>query len=287
MRPRQPRFVFVLAALAVFTFCIPAAHGAIGTFQRTLHVSRTILLRVDTGSGSIHLEPGPAGQVHIVGHVHARGVAYGQPAAERVRRVLDHLPIEQQGDRIAISRRLKGTSNIVIDYDITVPPGSQLEATTGSGNLRLAGLGGPVKAFTSSGNIEASGFTGHVWLRCESGAIHAELEGTNEVMVHTGSGGIRIRGVNGPLLADAGSGDIHITGRPSGDWLVHTGYGQVSLDLGNAPFDLVASTANGWIASKSGISTHGVVERRRLVGKVNGGGLRVQVETGYGDIRIQ
>jgi hypothetical protein len=288
MRQRQPRFVFALAA-ATFALLTPvAARAAIGTFVRTLRVSGPVVLRIQTASGYIRVMPGASGEVRIVGHLHASGMAYGQPAAERIRRVLDHLPIQQDGNSISISRHLKGTSNVVINYDITAPRGSQLEASTGSGNLRLAGLGGPLRAFTDSGSIQATGFTGHVWLRCGSGGgIDARLDGANDVMAHTADGAIRIRGVNGPLLADAGSGDIHITGRPAGDWLVHTGYGEVTLHPGDAPFALDASTSSGWIYSKEAISTHGTQERHHVTGKVNGGGPTVRVETGTGDIQIR
>ncbi|HTV82616.1 MAG TPA: DUF4097 family beta strand repeat-containing protein [Acidobacteriaceae bacterium] len=286
MRRWQPRFVSSLAALVVPVLFIPPAPGAIGTFHRTLHVSGPILLRVHTASGYIHVRPGPAGEVHIVGHIHAAGVAYGQAAADRVQRVLGHPPIQQDARIITIGRHLKGTSNVVINYDITAPRGSQLEATTGSGNLRLSGLDGPLRAFTGSGNIQATDFTGHVWLRCGSGGIHADLEGANDVMARTGSGAIRIRGINGPLLADAGSGDIHVAGRPAGDWLVHTGYGEVALNVGHAPFVLEATTGSGWIYSKAAISTHCILERHHITGKGNGGGPTVRVETGYGDIRI-
>ncbi len=288
MRQRQPRLVSMLAALAVFVLCIPAARAAIGTFDRTLHVSGAVVLRVRTEAGSIHVTPGPAGKVRIVGHLHASGVAYGQPAAERIERVLRRPPVRRKGDSIAIDSRLGGTTDVVIDYDITAPAGTQLQASTGSGNLRLQGVGGSLKASTGQGSIHATGFTGHVWLRSGAGGgIRATLSGSNDVMAHTSDGTIRIRGVDGPLLADAGSGDIQIAGRPAGDWLVHTGYGQVALRVGKAGFDLDASTGVGSILSEAAISTHGDVKRGHVAGKVNGGGPSVRVETGAGDIRIQ
>ncbi len=279
-----PRFASALAV--VLTLTLPA-HAAIGNFARTLRVSGPVVLRVDTESGSIHVAVGPAGEVRIVGHLHAFGVAYGQPAADRVRRVLDQVPIRQAGNTITIARQLKGTSNVTIDYEITAPIGTQLEASTGDGNLRLSGLGGPVKAFTGSGNIQATGFTGRVQLRCESGGIHADLAGANDVMAHSSDGAIHIRGVNGPLLADAGSGDVRIAGRPAGDWLVHTGYGEVTLRVGDAGFVLDATTGSGWIDSQPAISTHGRQERRHVTGTVNGGGATVRVDVGAGDIEIR
>jgi hypothetical protein len=287
MRCRQPRFVSALGTTALMLLVPLTAHAAIGTINRTLHVSGPVVLHVHDNSGSVHVSPGAAGEVHIVGHLHASGIAYGQPAADRIQRVLDHPPIEQSGGAVTIRSHLDGTTNVAIDYDITVPARSQLEVATGSGDLRLEGLGGSLKAFTGAGSIEARGFTGHVWLRCGSGWIRAELQGSNDVMARTGDGAIRVRGVNGPLLVEAGSGDVHIAGRPAGDWLVHTGYGQVTLVLGNASFALDASTGSGSITSERAVTSQGILNRHRVAGKVNGGGPTVRVETGAGDIRIR
>lgn len=287
MRCRQ-RLVMLLAATVAGLLMPAVARAAVGTFERTLHVSGAVVVRVSTGAGWIHVTRGPAGEVHVVGHLHARGVAYGQPAAERVERVLGHPPIHQKGGSITIDSRLAGTTNVAIDYDITAPAGTRLEASTGQGNLRLEGLGGSLKAVTGAGSIEATGFTGHVWLRSGAGGgIEATVSGSNDVMARTTDGAIRIRGVHGPLLADAGSGDIRIAGQPAGDWLVHTGYGQVTLRVGKAGFRLDASTGVGSILSEPAIGTHGDVKRGHVAGEVNGGGPRVQVETGAGDIRIE
>ena len=46
--------------------------------------------------------------------------------------------------------------NVSIDYDVTAPKGTELQANSGSGDLRLQDLGGPLKANTGSGSIEAS-----------------------------------------------------------------------------------------------------------------------------------
>ncbi len=279
--------ISIPAAVAALVLLLPAmARAATGTFDRTLHVSGTVMLSVHTGSGYIHVSPGPAGEVHIVGHVQASGWIFGPSLDERVQRVVNNPPIEQNGSMVTIGGHQDWLNNVSIDYEITAPRGTQLDAGTGSGDLRLSDLGSSLRATTGSGDIQASGFTGHVELRSGSGDIHADLQSANDVSVHAGSGKIVVSGINGALFAETGSGDIQITGRPAAGWQLRSGSGDVTLNTGNAPFTLDASTGSGDVHSDAAISTHGTVGHHHIAGDVNGSGPTVRIATGSGDIRI-
>jgi len=274
-------------AVGMLAALIPAAAmAADGTFDKTLHVNGQVMLTVGTGSGYIHVSPGTSSEVHIIGHVHANGWGFGASADDRVRQALANPPIDQTGNIITIGRHQDWMQNISIDYDITAPRGTQLEANSGSGDLRLQDLGGSLKANTGSGSIDASGFTGRVALQTGSGDIRAQLQSADDVKAHTGSGSIHLQGVAGALWAETGSGDIEVGGRPASGWKLQTGSGSVTLDVGNAPFTLDASTGSGTVHSDPPITTHGALERHHVMGDVNGGGPTVRIETGSGDVRI-
>jgi hypothetical protein len=249
----------LVAALAAL---LPAAAlAADGTFDKTLHVNGSVMLSVSTGSGYVHVSPGSSSEVHIVG-------------------------IDQSGNIVTIGRHQDWIRNVSIDYDVTAPKGTQLEANSGSGDLRLQDLGGPLKANTGSGSIEASGFSGRVQLETGSGDIRAQLQAANDVKATTGSGSIHLQGAEGALFAETGSGDMEIGGHPNSDWKLETGSGSVTLTVGNSHFTLDASTGSGSVHSDPPITTHGALERHHIQGDVNGGGPTVRVETGSGDIRI-
>ncbi|GGH14142.1 DUF4097 family beta strand repeat-containing protein [Silvibacterium dinghuense] len=281
------KFAWIAATLLAVS---PAALlAADGTFDKTVHVSGGASLSVGTGSGYIHVSPGSDGQIHIIGHVHANHNwgSWGGSPEEAVKQVVDNPPIEQDGNSVSVGKHTN-YHNISIDYDITAPRGTELDAGSGSGDLQLRDLEGPLKANTGSGSIEAIGFTGRVVLGTGSGDIHAELRGTPDVKAETGSGSIRLSGVNGALYAETGSGDIEIAGNPSTNWKLETGSGSVSIDTaGHAKFSLDASTGSGSIHSDPPISTHGSLERHHITGDINGGGPVVRIETGSGDIRIR
>jgi hypothetical protein len=271
---------------AALTALVPAALAADGTFDKTLHVGGQVMLSVGTGAGYIHVSPGSGNEVHIVGHVHASSWGFGASAEDRVRAVVSNPPIEQTGNIVSIGRHADWIHNVGIDYDITMPKGTQLEASSGSGDLRLTDTGGPLKASTGSGSIEASGATGIVDLGTGSGNIRADLHAADDVKAHTGSGSIHLQGVDGSLYAHTGSGDIEVGGQPASGWKLETGSGSVTLNTGSAHFTLDASTGSGSVQSDPPLTTHGSFDRHHVQGDVNGGGSTVRISTGSGDVRI-
>jgi DUF4097 and DUF4098 domain-containing protein YvlB len=279
------RWSAAVMTAAVLAAAPMAALAADGTFDKTLHVDGQVILSLNTGSGYIHVSPGSDNEVHIVGHVHAGSWGDFGSAQDRVNDVVAHPPIEQSGNIITVGKHTS-YHNISVDYDVTTPKGTELEANSGSGDLRLLNLGGSLKANTGSGEIEASGLTGHVGLETGSGDIHADMHAANDVKAETGSGSIHLQGVQGALYAQTGSGDIEVGGQPSTNWKLETGSGSVTLNVGNARFSLDASTGSGSVHSDPPITTHGSLERHHIMGDVNGGGPTVRIETGSGDIRI-
>jgi hypothetical protein len=271
---------------AVAALVPAAALAADGTFDKTLHTTGQVMLTVGTGSGYVHVSPGSSSDVHIVGHVHANGWGFGASADDRVKQAVNNPPIDQSGNIINIGRHQDWMRNISIDYDITAPKGTQLEASSGSGDLRLQDLDGSLKANTGSGSIEANGFSGRVQLQTGSGDIRAGLQSANDVKATTGSGSIHLQGAEGALFAETGSGDIEIGGHPNSDWKIETGSGSVTLSVNGAHFTLDASTGSGSVHSDPPITMHGSIERHHVQGDINGGGPTVRVETGSGDVRI-
>lgn len=273
------------AALLALALTPAALFAAEGTFDKTLTVNGAVNLKISTGSGYIHITPGNDNSVHIVGHVHSGMNWLGHASDDRVREITANPPIEQNGNTIEVGQHTH-YENVSIDYVVSVPHGTVIEADSGSGDLNITNISGPLKAETGSGTIFANSLTGDVTLHTGSGDIHAEMSNPHYVKAETGSGSIKLEGLSGSLYAETGSGDIEAAGQPGSDWKLETGSGSVTLNIGNAHFTLDAETGSGDIHSDPSISTHGQLERNHLRGDVNGGGPTVRVETGSGDIRI-
>jgi DUF4097 and DUF4098 domain-containing protein YvlB len=298
-----------------------------GEFERTLHVNGAVDLQVETGSGSIEVTTGGSNsnEVRIVGHISANDF-FGGNAEDRVKRLENNPPILQSGNDIRIGHiddpELK--HNISVSYELVVPANTKLrassgsgtetisgisgpvEANAGSGSLDISGIGSEVRAHTGSGSIKINGTKGSIYVRAGSGSIHAtdvaggfdgqtgsghitlEQSASGSVRAETGSGGLELHNLHGSLQAQAGSGNIKAEGEATGEWNVHTGSGSVQLRLPqNASFDLNAHTGSGSINLSHPVTVQGTIGRKEVRGKVGGGGVPVEVQTGSGSISIE
>lgn len=315
----------VAIAALICLQALPAAAAAEGSFQRTLSVTGAVHMDLTTGSGDVRVRAGNSNQVQVSGHIRATEWFAGN-VEEKIKRLEANPPIQQSGNVIRIGHiddpELR--HNISISYEVTVPAetelrvetgsGSQtvegirgpLEASAGSGELKVSEIGDRVHAETGSGDIEIDRIKGNVHAKTGSGSIRAEEvaggfeadSGSGHITLHqtapgsvrvdTGSGGMDLRGVRGSLDAKAGSGTIEAEGNPTGAWNVHTGSGTVQLKIpSDAAFDLAAHTSSGSISVEQPHTVQGSIGRKEIRGRVGGGGVPVEVETGSGDIQIQ
>ncbi len=300
---------FMLAAVVIFSATLLYADDVRGSFDRTLKVSGPVELRLENGSGAVHVRGGPAGTVTIHAEVRVRG----GNAEEKLRRLEQNPPIVQTGNSISVGQNLDPDlrRNAGLNYDIVVPADTRVDVHTGSGNEEVSGIKGPVNARTGSGAVRITDVPGEVTVdtgsggvelenigtlvraHTGSGSVRADLSGTRSgngprTTVETGSGSIELQNVHGGLYAHTGSGHVSVSGEPTADWDVHTGSGGVELNLpSDAAFDLAAHTGSGHIKVDHPIIMQGAIGNRHNVeGKVRGGGPRLEVRTGSGGIYI-
>ncbi len=280
----------VLVSTAVLTFAAATSAWAVqDTFDRTLNVGSTPNVNVATGSGYIRLHPGSDSQIHIVGHVHASQSWFGTDRDSRIQQIVNNPPIFQSGNDITIGERHSGEMfrNISIDYEITLPRSSTIDATTGSGDLEVTDVGSSLRAQSGSGSVRAHGIKGPATLGTGSGDIEFNQASPGDVKAETGSGSIRLHSIAGALKASTGSGDVEVEGQPTTDWKVSTGSGSIRLTVGSARFNFDADTGSGNISVAQPITMQGNLNRHHISGVVNGGGPTIRANTGSGDIQIR
>lgn len=275
------------AAVLVLALTPAALFAAEGTFDRTLHVNGTATLKVSTGAGYIHITPGPDGSIHITGHIHASGGWFGPSAEKRAQQVAGDPPITQKGNSIEVGQHTR-YDDVAIDYVITAPRGTSVNASSDAGNLNISNLDAPLTATASSGDIDASDLTGSVALNTGSGNITALMNHAQQVRVGAGSGNIHLQGVTGGLYAETGSGDIEVDGEPGANWKLALASGSVTLRTGgHARFTLDALTGHGIVRYVPPLVPRGRGDDpRHVIGDVNGGGPTVHIQTGSGNIQI-
>src|SRR5579859_496696 len=311
--------VFALGALR-------ASAEETGGFERTVKVSGAVNLEVTSGSGSITVRSGSDNEVHVVAKIHA-GSSWlgGGSAAEKIQRIQNNPPVEQQGNTIRIGRMEDRSlqQNVSIDYDISAPAQTKLSSNTGSGDQTIRGLQlplsaktgsgsivienagadthitsgsgdltinsvkGTLSASTGSGGIHATGIAGDVSVSTGSGDVEIEEVAAGNTRVGTGSGSVKVRGNKGGLRIDTGSGDIRAEGEPTADWRIGTGSGEIGLKVpAQVSFNLDARTSSGRLKVNHAVTTQGTVSKNRIQGKVGNGGALIDVHTASGDIAI-
>lgn len=277
----------LIAAAALLS--LSAAALADSQFERTLNVSAQPDLYVSTGSGDIHIHAGSGDQIHIVGHVHAGWMVFGD-INSRIRRIVENPPIVQEGNSVHVgaSNDHDLFNNISIDYDISAPAGVALNLHSGSGDLDVDGVGRYLAAATGSGHIQGHGVHGPAELQTGSGDIELQEDGPGDVKARSGSGSIRVHGFNGGFNARTGSGDIAAEGHLTAPAMLSSGSGSIRLHLGaDARFNLEASTGSGDIrVDFPGAPRQSDSSRHHLTAPIDGGGAPLEVRTGSGDIEI-
>jgi putative adhesin len=315
-----------LKALLVLLLVPAALIAAEGSFEKTLPVNGPVQLEVMTGSGNIEVRAGRSGTVRVSGRIKTSSGWFGGDAETRVRALESDPPISQVGNYIRIGKieDRELARNVSISYVIETPGETELKSNTGSGNLVIAGIQGPVTATTGSGGMKISdikstsrcrsgsgtiileAIQGHVFAETGSGTIRGEdlgggveggtgsgdirlrLTGAGPVRLGTGSGDVDVQGVNGSLSIHTGSGDIKAEGQCAGDWSARTGSGGIMVRLPSAAsFDVFCRTSSGHINSAHAIAVQGTIGKGQMRGKVGKGGVLVDLQTASGNIQIQ
>lgn len=272
----------LLLALALLT---ASAHAAAG-FDRTLAVSSTPDVYVATGSGHIHVFPGPDTGIHVRAHVYSNW-HFGSDVDQRIRRIEANPPIQQNGNQVRIGDTSAGDrglfNNISIDYEIAAPQGSTLNLHSGSGDIEVDDVGRLLKADTGSGSLRAVGIAGQADLHTGSGDIYLEQRAKGEVRAITGSGSVQIRDFNGNLTARTGSGNIDASGNLVGPANLQSGSGSIHLNPGaGAHYSVDASSGSGSIRVAGQNEPH----HSQVSREINGGGPHVEIRTGSGSITV-
>src|SRR5262249_21651506 len=146
--------------------------------ERSYQVNGPVTLEVQTRSGDITVRNGPAGTVTIRGKIHVGDRWFTGNRQGDVSEIEKNPPIHQSGNDIHIE--YLNDHDISVDYEITAPANTTVQARSGSGDQRVEGLHGTLSLESGSGDMR---------LR----------ETAGETSVHTGSGNVEARDSSGPL----------------------------------------------------------------------------------------
>jgi hypothetical protein len=314
--------VAILAA-ACLAGCGPEA-SAVGTADRTFTVNGPVRLELQNGSGNSRVLVGSPGEVRVHAEFRVHQWLWGNPD-QTLKELIADPPFSQDANLIRVGGSHHDMEIISIEYSVTVPPDTQMHGMSGSGDLDVSGIAGPVNFIVGSGNILAKAVmndahavvgSGNVTFTDSQGRIDV-TSGSGNVVIHgakgevrarTGSGDIRIEHPGANVVAEAGSGDLDVRDA-TGDIRLHTTSGNITLDGSPAPssyWDIRASSGDVrlhvpssasfrfYARSSSGdfdVTVPSAAEqnqgRHEFQARIGDGKARVEIETSSGNISVQ
>ena len=317
--------------MSLLFLCTPLSAG-IGdtyeeTFNKTVSLSGTGKVDLSNISGNVVIHTWNRNEVKI----DARKVGKsggGRSAKENIDLV--KINIDQSGGTLVIKTEYpKKTKNVNVSvhYDLNIPVGASINASSVSGDVEASDIGGSAKLSTVSGNVESQNIKGFLNAKSVSGSVKADTVGdgakvnsvsgslrarnvTGDVDGDTVSGSVIIENVKGSVSAKTISGDVRLSDiegattvtasslsgvvQYEGDILSGGAYtfkshsGSVKLAIpSGAAFDLSATTFSGSIDLDFEITMSGRISRKSVSGSVNGGGAELKANSFSGSIIIR
>lgn len=214
-------------------------------------------LEIHNVNGKIEVEPSTGNTVEIDATRKARGASpeAAKAALERVSIAEDVSDAGIRIDtRIAKSEGFSFTSGgVQVEYRVKVPASADVKFSTVNGGVEVTGLEGRIVAETTNGGVTARNISGQLEASTTNGGLDIDL-------LRMPDGGVKLDCTNGGI--------------------------KVRLPR-DAKATIAASIANGGISSENlPIDSGGETSRRRLDGRMNGGGPRLEAEGVNGGIRL-
>jgi Putative adhesin len=269
---------------------VTLAHSVERAEQHALELASEDVLWLVTREGRVEVTAGSGAPVlHAVLRAHGRTREEAAAVLERYRLVLvrraDGLHAELEGEPLRVadgSTRLELSAHV--DLVASVPPGTHLEASSGSGELVTRGPLGRVALESGFGAIQVD--EAHQGLRAKSGSgdvtVARLLGGEGELT--SGFGRIRVHEARArELSCRSGSGDVVIDASAGAELELETGFGLVRV-----------GSADGAVRARSGsgdvrlASVHGPVTAHSEFGTVEVEGTlsALEASSGSGDVRV-
>ena len=227
------------------------------TWHKTYQLDANGRLEINNVNGKIIIEPSSGNTVDVSALKKARGAS-----PEAAKAALDRASIVEDvsSERIKIDTKMANMSGIVlnggntsVEYHVKVPAGAEVKFTTVNGGIEASGLQGRTILETTNGGVTTRGMGGQLQASTTNGGLDIDLSRVPE-------GGVKLEFVNGGL--------------------------KMRMPR-EAKATISASITNGGIsAGDLPIETSGETTRRRLEGRLNGGGPRIEIGGTNGGITL-
>jgi hypothetical protein len=224
-------------------------------YTHTFQLAEGGEVRIANTNGRVEVEPGDGQTVEVRVEKIARA-ATDIGAKELLPRIT--IREDASPERVSLETgRLGGVLigvSFEVRYHVRAPKNALINTTTTNGGIAITGMAGKVIAHTTNGGVTAKQLTGGIEARSTNGGVSVDMAsiGTERISLRTTNGGV------------------------------------VLMVPESAKADLTASCTNGGIVVAPDLKMEVFDQtRRRLEGRLNGGGTTIELHTTNGGVRVK
>jgi DUF4097 and DUF4098 domain-containing protein YvlB len=278
--------LFTAASLGIF---LCAAHAADSRKEARIDIAPGGTVNIVNGGGSIALHSGAGHQLLVSYKDHSAKVEVDQSSSDNKQRVelLTH----------ALPGEKPTADEAKVDYDVTVPAGISVNASTTSGPITADGISSEIGLSSETGQITVHNIAkSHVDVRSVTAPVSLQDVTMSRVDIQSTGGTVQLKNVNGQRVAvGTTSGNIDYQGDCSGggNYILTTHSGAIDVTLpATASVDLSARSTTGTVENDFPLQqkphTSFVPQQgRSFAGTSNSGSSSVELQSFSGKIRVK
>jgi DUF4097 and DUF4098 domain-containing protein YvlB len=230
-------------------------HTEKAEWRKTYELAPGGRIDISNVNGKVQVEPATGNVVEVVAEKMGRGATQ-----ESAKAALDRIEIREEASKesVKVSTRLAqgtgwfGGGGSQVQYRVRVPAGMEGRYTTVNGGVELARVNGRITAEATNGGVVAREISGTIDASTTNGGVDVDLVGID-------AGGAKLGCTNGGIELRLPA-DLKVT--------VSASITNGGIDASSLPFEKTESS------------------RRRLEGRLNGGGPLIRIEGTNGGITI-
>lgn len=159
-----------------------------------------------------------------------------------------------------------------------------IDLTTSGGSIEASKCSGKIKLSTSGGSLKLSDLNGDIKATTSGGSVDGDhIEGS--LVTHTSGGNIELEDLNCSVETSTSGGNIEVQITTlKGFVKISNSGGNIDLQLPNKSMDL--NLSGGRIKTGNLSNFSGSIEEEKVKGKLNGGGVPVNVDAGSGRVTL-
>ncbi|OOG76379.1 hypothetical protein B0E43_07745 [Algoriphagus sp. A40] len=217
-----------------------------------------------------------------------------------------NLDINQSGNTVSLIVKKKPNTNrskMSLHFKVKVPKEMSSKFQSSGGSIAIEGLNGKQDVASSGGSIQVINSSGQVKTQSSGGSFRVENFKGN-VEAQSSGGSIKVNQLTGDLMIGSSGGSVNLE-EIAGSIVVNSSGGSVRAQLSKLEKQLTLNSSGGSITAvvpdglglnldisggrvNSPLSNFdGEIKKDKIVGKVNGGGIPVTMQSSGGSINLE